>query len=356
MPHWLVITLCLIAFYNWPNCVELEARNPVYDRLQKLTTRSIGILINPSWRGEKAFAHRIESAGKNLGWNVTLLYSLDEAYAQKKFDWILTLTPYEITKKNSFKVSIYLALFDPVHHYFDAPFCLSDRFNGYDGYLQTFTNPIILTKKKHQKIYSLAWYPTAQDRLYKEVTPKKLFHLVGQWGNRLDNVEYQVMQALLSLQDYACFFGNPTNGVVYQNAYQGEIPYEGESIQDQIAEMGVCLVLHSDVHIAHEIPSGRIFEAAAAAAVIISDGNPFVKKHFGDSILYIDETTSGKKMFAQIDAHMHWIFAHPNEAKQMARHVYEIFKEKFLLENQLQSFDEWHQKAKFLHSVHRPKK
>ena len=82
-----------------------------------------------------------------------------------------------------------------------------------------------------------------------------------------------------------------------------------------------------------DCPSARIFEAAAASSIIISDELPFTKKHFGDSVLYVDTTRSAEEMFRTINAHMQWIFAHQGEAEAMARRSHQIFCEKFALED-----------------------
>ena len=306
-------------------------------------SRSIGILVNSNWTGEYSFAYRIESAGKNLGWDVTILDSNQDTYSQRKFDWILTLIPDSATKTSYSDSPNYLVLFDPVNHYFDETFCLSENFSKYHGYLKTFEAPIILKNEIKKPIYPFPWYPSVQYRPYKECIPKKIFYFVGQWGNRCHDIKHKVLQSLLSQQDYSCFFGNPEMGCLYKDVYKGEIPYGAETIQDHIFKLGVSLVLHSDIHIAHKIPSGRIFEAAGSSSVIISDMNPFIKENFGDSVLYVDQTASGEEMFAQIDAHMHWILTHQIEAQQMAERSYILFCEKFSLEHQLICFDKWHQ-------------
>jgi hypothetical protein len=288
-------------------------------------------------------ACRIKAAGENLGWNVTLLDSGALTYPKKKFDWILTLTADCVKKMRRFNSCNYLAIFDPCNHVFSKDFYLSGQFAHYDGYVKTFKGSLSFRGEEVSNVYPMAWYPSAQYRAYREFSPQKLFYFVGQWGDRCHDVKYKTLQRLLSEQDYTCFFGSPEWGTQYASAYRGEISYAAESIQDEIAKMGICLVLHSDIHIRHQIPSGRIFEAAASPSVIISDMNPFVQQHFGDSVLYVDQTASAEEIFRQIDAYVHWILTHPEEAKQMAARSHKIFCEKFLLEQQLLQFDKWHQ-------------
>lgn len=306
-----------------------------------LSAHSIGVLYNADWRGEHAFALRLKGAGQNLGWKVTLLDVKSPSCIPLGMDWILTLTPDAFVANRSYPN--YLVLFDPINHYFDTAYWLSHRWAKYHGYLKTFSQLVHHEQGKGGLIYPDAWYPTVQFRPYERVSLKKLFYFVGQWGNRCIERKYRALETLLSRRDYMCFFGNPKYGMQYCGAYKGEVPYECGSIQEMISQLGVCLVLHSDIHIAHQIPSGRIFEAAASSAVIISDQNPFVQKYFGDSVLYVDQTQSGKEMFAQIDGHMQWILTHQEEALEMARRSYEIFQKHFLLEEQLLRFSQWQQ-------------
>jgi spore maturation protein CgeB len=91
--------------------------------------------------------------------------------------------------------------------------------------------------------------------------------------------------------------------------------------------------MHRDTHLKAGAPSGRIFEAAAAAAVIISDKHPFVEKEFKNSVLYVDQTRDD--LFEQIDTHMRWIKENPEAAKTKALQAHKIFLEKFTLEEQL---------------------
>ena len=73
-------------------------------------------------------------------------------------------------------------------------------------------------------------------------------------------------------------------------------------------------------------------EASAAAALIITDNNPFAHKHFGNSVLYIDETKPPLEMYAQIEKHLAWIEQNPKQARAMAWRSHQIFQEKFAME------------------------
>lgn len=301
--------------------------------------RHICLIIDLEYRGEREFAERIRIACENLHWHTTICDRFPSKLDSQRYHWMLTLVPKHesCTLHNN-----YLVLFDPVNHYFNKKGSLLENFFNYRGYLTTYQNTRYLSLNilyRNKSLYPKPWYPTAYYRPYQRVTPTRLFYFVGLWGNRLQNIRYKTLQNKLAQTPYTCLFGSPVVGEGYGNAFRGNIKHDGISVIDCIAQMGVCLVLHSEVHLKHAIPSGRVFEALAASAVIISDRNPFVVKHFGESVLYVNEELSGEEMFEQIHAHMMWIKQHPEEALKMAQKCHEIFEKHFLLEEQLLDFD-----------------
>lgn len=308
--------------------------------------RSIGVIIFENWRGELEFAEKIKIACDTLDWTAMVYTPKTFVELKNVHDWILTMVP----TRNNCKVSDnYLVLFEPDNHFFQKNGHLKKTYLGFSGYLPTYEATDLLLSDMGgdiRKIYPQPWYPLAQYREYRQVSPDALFVIIGHWGDRLMNERYQTLQNKLSLTDYARMYGNPKIGNQYGDAFLGDIPFDGKSVIDKISESGVCLVLHSEVHLKHGLPSDRIFEAAASSSVIISDLNPFVIEHFGDAVLYVDQELSGEEMFNQIDGHMEWIRSHPEEALSMAQKSYQIFEEKFVLENQLMQFDAFRESVK----------
>lgn len=305
-----------------------------------LSAKSVGIVVDSRWMGEYSFALRLEQACKNLGWKSSILSYEKFSSSSQRFSFVITLTP-DLGSRPQISLSPnYLVLFDPIHHYYDEPFKVKNIYSNFSAYLTTFAEQSYLNIQQN-RVYPNPWYPTSHYRPYRKVSPKGLFYFIGAWGNRLSNPNYKILQKRLSEENYTHFFGNPDNGSQYGEAYKGSLPQEVNSISDTIHEIGICLVLHSNVHNANAIPSGRIFEAAAASAIIICDKNPFVEKTFKDSVLYIDQKKSGEDMFSQIDAHMQWIFSNLDKAQQMAKRSHQIFAENFLLEKQLLKLNKW---------------
>ncbi len=119
--------------------------------------------------------------------------------------------------------------------------------------------------------------------------------------------------------------------------YIDSIPFDGFSVIERIAEAGIALVLSSDAHKDAEMMSNRLFEGLAAGAVIIADENPFAKKHFGDTLLYIDTTQPAKRVVLDIVKHLDWIRQNPQEALALARRAQAIFKERFTMDQSLEA-------------------
>lgn len=120
-------------------------------------------------------------------------------------------------------------------------------------------------------------------------------------------------------------------------SYVREIPFDGVSMIGEIASAGIALVLSSQAHKDAGLMSNRLFESIAAGALIICDENPFAKKNFGDSLLYIDGRLSAEKMVAQIVNHQKWAVANPELALAMAAKAQEIFRKKFILNENLRA-------------------
>ena len=120
-------------------------------------------------------------------------------------------------------------------------------------------------------------------------------------------------------------------------SYLGGIPFDGVSVVRRINQAGISLVLSSEAHAQSEMMSSRVFESAAAGAVIICNENAFARRHFGDSLLYIDTTLPRQETYGQVQSHLAWIKSEPARALEMARAAQAIFRENFRLDTCLES-------------------
>ncbi len=152
--------------------------------------------------------------------------------------------------------------------------------------------------------------------------------------------------ALLDKQNDVNLYGPEHSWDGYER-YQGAIPFDGTSLIKEIHKCGVVLALSSDYHYHAGAATNRVYEACAGGAVIISDTNSYIMKHFGDSVLYIDfDKKHPENMFNQIKKHMDWIKQNPNEALKKAQKAQQIFLEKFSLETQLKKIISNHEQRK----------
>lgn len=303
--------------------------------------KHVALLIRPDYRGEISLAHRIKAACKNLNWEADILEI--HHFSQLKeinYDFVINLVPgFHKFRKSKY----YLAIFHPLHHYFDSNGSLKKPYNLYDGYLLGYSPGINERNFSSRGSPSILWYPTVQAKEYKEVTPMHLFYLACIWGNRFEDPKMQQLWNLLDQEPFMRFYGNELIKPFCPQKYCASIPFDQDSICEAATHAGVSLILHSDVHNLHGIPSGRIFEAAAASTVIICDENAFVREHFGDSVLYINTDESAKSIHKQIKHLMNWIQSNKEEALEKARRAHAIYKNYFLLEDQLLRLAKFHE-------------
>ena len=306
--------------------------------------RRIALLVAPRCKGEISFAYRIQAACTNIRWKADI-FNVQESEGLKHhtYDFVISLIPGNYKHP---RCKNYLAIFDPVNHYFNEQGFLRKEYRTFDGYLLTYVPGLSGGEKKsfakRHKYPYMSWYPCVQRREYRLVEPDYLFHTLCGWGNRLKEEKFQECLHLLDREPYMRMYGERRFEQVYPQSYRGSIPFDSESLYASAAEAGITLIFHSSDHNAHGIPSGRIFEAAASSTVIICDNNAFVQNCFGDAILYIDTDQDGPSIYRQIHAHMEWILANKQEALEKAKRAHAICVEKFALEDQLIRLGRFH--------------
>lgn len=158
---------------------------------------------------------------------------------------------------------------------------------------------------------------------------KKLFYVGINFERKLVAMRYETLFKELDKSNLIDIYG-PKEVYGQKNlwagfsSYRGEIPFDGKSILKSINEAGICLALNSPMHNDANAVSNRLFEAAAAGAVIISDDNKYVRDKFGDSVFYINPNDE-KKSAKQILEIINWIEKNPNNAYEMACKSQNVF-------------------------------
>ncbi len=121
--------------------------------------------------------------------------------------------------------------------------------------------------------------------------------------------------------------------------YRGDIPFDGVSTIQKIKDSGICLVFSSDSHKESEVCSNRLFEGLAAGVPLICDNNVFIRKWFGDNVLYID-TEDAMTAYVQIRNHIEYIKKHPKIVIKKMENCRGIFLAKFTMDKQLRDMIE----------------
>lgn len=180
----------------------------------------------------------------------------------------------------------------------------------------------------------------------------KLFYCGINWERcSSDSGRHQGLFELLDKTSYMQIHGpNKFLGVRPWRGFKsfcGELPFDGISSIKKINECGVALILSSEAHMISGSASSRLYEACAAGAIIISDRNPFVVKHFDGKALFIDTNgEEAQETFKQIDNWMKWIKLNPVEARNLAQEAQNYWRKEFTLEKQVTVLCEKHYERK----------
>jgi len=182
---------------------------------------------------------------------------------------------------------------------------------------------------------SIEGYPSVYSTNFIPLTYNNLFYCGDTWDKLRNSDKYHNIMTTLEAKGYLQVYGMANKWEFLKSAYKGYVAANGYSLIEKMQQAGVTLILHSYYHLKDAIPTSRIFEAAAASTVIISDRNKFIEQEFGDCVLYIDITQSAEQVSGEIDNHMQWIKDHPDKARELARCAHQIFHDRFTFEQQL---------------------
>lgn len=254
-------------------------------------------------------------------------------------DFVLHLH-YE-TPKNYDAYSI-VALWNPVRFYMEWDYQRTSRnLLSHDDFVSCGSGPAdgMVLRRIRNSPFHLDKFPTLYHSLYENLrSPSlgegKLFYAGINWdvlqgkGSR----HGPLLQALdktghLKIYGPKIFLG--VEVWMGFDSYQGEIPFDGFSMIEEISKAGVSLVFSSAAHKESELMSSRLFESVAAGALIIADENAFVHQHFGDTVLYVDTRRNVQEVAEQILAHLNWAKQHQGKALQKIQQTQEIFSKRF---------------------------
>jgi hypothetical protein len=308
----------------WPKLKAAEDENVA--RL-KVTAKSLGlecIEITPD--GRLLEAPRTRLTGTDVDFAIHLHFETPKAY----------------------DIFSFVALWNPVQFYFDWGYRrFSRHLLTHDDFLScsaTATDDhicrMIATDPQRVGPLFTMYHSLSEPILEPTLGDHKIFYAGINW-ERLGKKKgrHQELLNLLDTTGSLRIFGPKIfQGVDVWEGYQsysGSIPFDGVSLIKEINRSGIALVLSSDAHKESELMSNRLFESLAGGAVIICDENPFAKRHFGDTLLYIDASAPTADVFAAVQKHVKWINENPEAALKMARDAQKIFRDRFSLDRSL---------------------
>ena len=124
-------------------------------------------------------------------------------------------------------------------------------------------------------------------------------------------------------------------------SYRGALPFDGVAVIGAIKDAGIALCLHKAAHRAANCPSMRLFEAAAAGALIITDDFEFPREWFRDSVLYVDAELPPPMVVEQIVSHVEWANRSSEAVNRLANRSNELFRRCLTLESMLRPLPEF---------------
>lgn len=260
---------------------------------------------------------------------------------QKDVDFVIHLH-FETPK--AYDIFSFVALWNPLKFYFDWDYRrYSDRMATHDDFISCGSRSaddhlirLISGDPTRLPAKFFMYHSLSQPLLEPTLGEKKMFYIGMNWErmNAAKGRHHELLTKLDRMGALKIFGPKSFQGrQVWAGfkSYVGPLPFDGRSIIEEINKAGIALVFSSDSHKDAELMSARLYESAAAGAVIIADDHPFARREFGDCLLYVDPCAREATISEQVMVHWKWIKANPDKALEMAKKAQEIFKEKFIL-------------------------
>lgn len=278
---------------------------------------------------ETEFSKKICYAASNLGWEAL---EVGSSSGIRQFDPDFVIALHFQTPKLT-KYPTYGSMVSP-----PAYFAHEDQFRknilSYDAYLSSsdlitswIRDILYFTHKEH---FIAPWYTSCHTVPYRRppVTKPRLLYVGTNW----DGPRHRELFEQLDAEPYVDIKG-PSNAWRYlKHSFRGSLPFDGVSVLDALHSAGVGLCLHRKEHCEGATPSSRIFEIAASGAIAICQEHPFIRKNFGDSVLYFDPSADTTAIVKRISEYMEWIAHNPEQAFDLSERAYAIYRQKYTLE------------------------
>lgn len=117
--------------------------------------------------------------------------------------------------------------------------------------------------------------------------------------------------------------------------YKYSVPFDGQTLIRELSNSGAVLALSSEAHIRSGIMSNRLFEGAAAGALVFADQNPFVERFFKNEVVEVPMTPQGEPDAGFLISTLDHFNRYPDDALARARSLQAKFTEYYSLHKQL---------------------
>jgi hypothetical protein len=335
------------------------------DRYRDMPVGKYKVVLVTNNGGEFSYAEYFKYSADKLGWEVKIYYNqlLGSEDEILKFNPDFILFSHHVNPNISQEISLHkskkyiVSLLSLESMRKDQKFISSKNPYVPTGDFASLISMAhgVLTSEKEIDIYRIMFesmrkpfnglriFPLASETKNTPAEPVSIMWMVAGWDKFRSSNRYQEFITRISNDIPMKVYGKFTNAPYLKKyVYDGSMASSLE-VSTAIRKNGIYLLTHSDSHIKSGVPTLRIFEAAAANAVVISDKHPFAMKHFGDNFLYFDQTADAETMYQQVKSHYDWIQANPEKAKAMASRAHNIFLEKFTLEKDLARIAKMHE-------------
>lgn len=181
-----------------------------------------------------------------------------------------------------------------------------------------------------RRFNTLPFYPSCHTTTFRPFAggERQLAYVGTNW----DGFRYLALMRSVARRGFTRFFGPAESWEHVGGAFAGNVPFDGTSLIEALADCGISLCLNRPEHAQYGIPTMRVFEAAASSSIIVSDEHPFVREFFGDCAYFIDTTLPNNELVEQLAQIVSDINADPTTANERARAGHAVFAERFALE------------------------
>lgn len=292
----------------------------------------------------QAFMSLVEG-GKRIGIDLISCSGADEI-ERSGVDFVLSVAS-SVPKVAD--VPSYLTLHEPAKRFLTSRFYFQNMLS-YDGFLtisdslRRFAQDVTFGIGRADKV-GFYYNTPQQSPLETDVTKLaesgalKLVYLGTNWDRRMP-----ALFKTLDNREVLRIHGPEASWQAYRyNSFQGPLPFDGISPQRAYSEAGIGLVLLSAGHLLEDVISNRIFEISSVGAVSICPDMPWIRKWFGDNVLYFNSNSPTSQMAQQILEHYQFCCENPSAVAEMAIKARRVFEENFSAERMLESAVSYHE-------------